>query len=446
MLAGRAMQSEVRAVEWHQRLRGAGGVAGLVAALGDLPAPDTGVARAWLVQEPGQATLAPDPRLPLPGDDTRAAARRAALARAPLADAGTGLLAVPLLASSAVVVLKPAPGTGTSHLLARLEAPLRMFDCLLARELKLAGLAREVERLQHSEQLQRALFAISELAVSSRDMAEVLRGIHDIVGSLMYAKNFFIVLRDPADDTIEILYFADVNDPIPFQGKLPLEQFRLSYTWHVLHGRRALRGDARRLAQQVDGPLRVVGSDSVDWLGVPILRDDVALGAIVVQSYTTEAGFSAEDQALLEFVASHILTALELKRSTELLERNVEARTRELAAVNQALQKQVVERERAQRLQAALYQIAELASRSEEHTSELQSRPHLVCRLLLEKKKKKQQPREELHREKNTTLPDDDPHDRTLRYKTPHTHPLTDVCDQPQLISDPAVDYAPTAH
>src|SRR3989442_9350473 len=28
-----------------------------------------------------------------------------------------------------------------------------------------------------------------------------------------------------------------------------------------------------------------------------------------------------------------------------------------------------------------------LRSRSEEHTSELQSRPHLVCRLLLEKKK-----------------------------------------------------------
>src|SRR3989442_6124184 len=31
------------------------------------------------------------------------------------------------------------------------------------------------------------------------------------------------------------------------------------------------------------------------------------------------------------------------------------------------------------------------ATRSEEHTSELQSRPHLVCRLLLEKKKKKQE-------------------------------------------------------
>src|SRR5690554_7096883 len=38
--------------------------------------------------------------------------------------------------------------------------------------------------------------------------------------------------------------------------------------------------------------------------------------------------------------------------------------------------------------------------RSEEHTSELQSRPHLVCRLLLEKKKKKkkiQQYKEKTH-------------------------------------------------
>src|SRR3989442_10823283 len=35
----------------------------------------------------------------------------------------------------------------------------------------------------------------------------------------------------------------------------------------------------------------------------------------------------------------------------------------------------------------ALHGVA-LHDRSEEHTSELQSRPHLVCRLLLEKKKK----------------------------------------------------------
>src|SRR5690625_6894224 len=44
------------------------------------------------------------------------------------------------------------------------------------------------------------------------------------------------------------------------------------------------------------------------------------------------------------------------------------------------------------------------ASRSEEHTSELQSRGHLVCRLLLEKKKKKNYtPTTRVHTEQQIT-------------------------------------------
>src|SRR5690554_7003285 len=39
--------------------------------------------------------------------------------------------------------------------------------------------------------------------------------------------------------------------------------------------------------------------------------------------------------------------------------------------------------------------------RSEEHTSELQSRPHLVCRLLLEKKKKKKKKIKKKKKKKN---------------------------------------------
>src|SRR3989442_11969080 len=38
--------------------------------------------------------------------------------------------------------------------------------------------------------------------------------------------------------------------------------------------------------------------------------------------------------------------------------------------------------------EAVIYPALVRLARSEEHTSELQSRPHLVCRLLLEKKKK----------------------------------------------------------
>src|SRR6266498_5249540 len=42
-----------------------------------------------------------------------------------------------------------------------------------------------------------------------------------------------------------------------------------------------------------------------------------------------------------------------------------------------------------------------LTRRSEEHTSELQSRPHLVCRLLLEKKKKKIRRKHRIKKKKN---------------------------------------------
>src|SRR2546422_6976491 len=42
---------------------------------------------------------------------------------------------------------------------------------------------------------------------------------------------------------------------------------------------------------------------------------------------------------------------------------------------------------------------ADVLDRSEEHTSELQSRLHLVCRLLLEKKKKKSSPKKPTRRD-----------------------------------------------
>src|SRR5205809_4641841 len=45
---------------------------------------------------------------------------------------------------------------------------------------------------------------------------------------------------------------------------------------------------------------------------------------------------------------------------------------------------------RMRRISNSLQVFSSLLSRSEEHTSELQSRLHLVCRLLLEKKKQKE--------------------------------------------------------
>src|SRR5437870_8429164 len=78
------------------------------------------------------------------------------------------------------------------------------------------------------------------------------------------------------------------------------------------------------------------------------------------------------------------------RRSSDLAERDAfgEAGAREVAARDRRpLLVQVAAEEPAVGYQAA--RDRDRAVRSEEHTSELQSRGHLVCRLLLEKKKRR---------------------------------------------------------
>src|SRR5690554_7056507 len=53
-----------------------------------------------------------------------------------------------------------------------------------------------------------------------------------------------------------------------------------------------------------------------------------------------------------------------------------------------SLSKKAGESGKCSKIRSRIGSTLKLCKRSEEHTSELQSRPHLVCRLLLEKKKK----------------------------------------------------------
>src|SRR5690554_7651340 len=75
----------------------------------------------------------------------------------------------------------------------------------------------------------------------------------------------------------------------------------------------------------------------------------------------------------------------ELERNEELAIKKKNVETREATL---ALERQQADAEARQKREIETIRAREEAERSEEHTSELQSRPHLVCRLLLEKKKK----------------------------------------------------------
>ncbi len=268
------------------------------------------------------------------------------------------------LPEPALLVVTLQPAHADSRFLDDLAPPLQLASQHLRRALEWIELQHSHRQLERSENLQRALFAISELADSEHDMPAVLRGIHAIISTLMYAENFFIVLHDAERDTVRFLYFVDIQDPVPPGGgrEMLLSEIAYTLTWYVLRDGKARMGDAEELRRQVEGPVTVIGPDSHDWLGVPMLREGRPGGVLVVQSYKTDIGYTDSDLALLEFVASHILIALERKQGKDDLEHRVRLRTAQLAEANRGLQLEVMERQRAEHLQTALFRIAELAT------------------------------------------------------------------------------------
>ena len=262
------------------------------------------------------------------------------------------------------------------HMAAVLHCPDGCPDLLepaahrLGEVLAIQRMQESVARLEQAEMLQRSLYAIADMAGSDLDMPDMLRGLHRIVSDLMYAENFYIALYDSERDSLRFLYFADVVDTqrLDPDEEIPLAQIERGLTWYLVRDRKPLMGSTAQLREQVSGPLRVHGPDSSDWLGVPMMREGRVRGALVVQSYLEGTQYTTAEMSLLAFVAEHVLTALERKTSQAELERRVAERTRQLAETNVELRREVAERERGERLQAALYQIAALTN--SEDTSE----------------------------------------------------------------------------
>lgn len=265
------------------------------------------------------------------------------------------------------------PAVIAADLARPLPPPLREAWLSLAQrtvELHLAAVRANAraESLEKSERLQQALYEIADLAGSDLELAEMLRRIHQVVAGLMYAENFYIVLYDDARDCYRFLYFADRIDtfvPDP-EHEITAASTPNSLTLALLHHGEAVQGPSHRVRQQLgvvaDGSH---GPDSEDWLGVTMRREERVCGAIVVQSYDRPDSYGEEERALLVFVAQHILTALDRHQAREELERRVEERTQALQLSNRDLQAEIVERQRAERLQRALFRIAELSITSE---------------------------------------------------------------------------------
>ena len=184
------------------------------------------------------------------------------------------------------------------------------------------------------------LLGIGQGSTTCSDITEFIGTVHRALGRIMNAANFYVALSDREDASVRFVYFVDELDPAPDPTQyVTLASPEQSPTAWVIMNRRKLVIGARELRRGPDDDPWGQGSTAEHWMGCPLLdHQQVALGAIVIQSYSAQHHFSDEDQALFSLIASHVSTALQSMQSVDRLERAVHERTARLAQQHAALQ------------------------------------------------------------------------------------------------------------
>ena len=184
---------------------------------------------------------------------------------------------------------------------------------------------RDITEQKRAEELNAALYAIAARSQSAEDLQQFFAGLHNIVGQLMNARNFYISLYDPQSQLLSFPYFVDEEDSTP--APKPLGR---GLTEYVLRSGEPLLATPPVFEELVRrGEVELIGAPSVDWLGVPLKSGTACIGALVVQSYDENTRFGERDREILKFVSQQLAAAIEHKRYEEALRRS-EARSRSL--------------------------------------------------------------------------------------------------------------------
>jgi PAS domain S-box-containing protein len=185
-----------------------------------------------------------------------------------------------------------------------------------------------VELARRRERAQTCVYRISEAARTVWDLPALFRSIHESLGDVLPARNFYVALHDPSSGLLSFPYFADERDPTP--APKPLGR---GLTEYVLRKRQPLLATPdvfRDLVARRE--VELIASDSVDWLGAPLLARGEAIGVAAVQTYDPAVRLGPEERDLFVFVCGQIAAAIEAKRAGDALQ---ESETRLRLAIQQ---------------------------------------------------------------------------------------------------------------
>ncbi|UAA38952.1 EAL domain-containing protein [Paraneptunicella aestuarii] len=214
-------------------------------------------------------------------------------------------------------------------------------------------LQEEIQERQKIEDLQQALFEISELSASvDGDMENFYANLHMILARLVHAPNCYIATLDQNKGMLNFPYFYDENNASA--ESRPLGRGLTEYV--LRHGRAELIGPVRATeladAGELDRDVAMrMEKERNYWVGTPLVVDGEVSGVVGIQSYDDKYKYQPRDLELLRYISHHIAVALERKHAQESIQaynlhlaEKVKERTDELHRANASLKEQIEER------------------------------------------------------------------------------------------------------
>jgi PAS domain S-box-containing protein len=172
---------------------------------------------------------------------------------------------------------------------------------------RFAWVVRDISERKREEGTRGALYKISEAAQSEATLPALFARIHEIIGTLLPAKNFFVALHDKNSNLISFPYHVDEYDAPP-----AIAYLRRRHAVRARDPSRALAAVHARHAERRRPLRRESDRRTLAGLaGVPLKTQEGTIGALVVQSYDGTVRYTERDQTLLEFVSGQVASAIE---------------------------------------------------------------------------------------------------------------------------------------
>lgn len=216
----------------------------------------------------------------------------------------------------------------------RFQDKEQLQQAVAARTTELMAQIRERER---SELLQESLFHISQLTNADIEIDKFYDQVHNIVGQLLSASNFYIAKLDNENQLIKFVYYIDQSSKstdTDYKTR-PVSRYLTEYV--LRQGKTVLLDKSSMMALYEAGEIDNINHDNYSWLGVPLVSGTDTFGVMVVQSYQANIIFTEQDGELLNFVSQHVTSAIQRREAAqyqrkvnELLEHQVKVRTAEL--------------------------------------------------------------------------------------------------------------------